>query len=139
MGIGFTGEDGKRQPIYLASYGIGVSRVMGVIVEKFSDEKGLVWPKQISPFDIYLVQIGDTAEETEKLYDKLSSQGVKVLLDDRDERPGTKLVDADLLGIPLRVVISPNVVALGKLELKRRTDGSTELISQNQLIKLLAN
>ena len=105
----YTGEDGKRHPVYLASYGVGVTRVMGVIVEKFADEKGIVWPEAIAPAKVYLVQIGDDSKRrADELYESLKGRGIEVIYDDRDERPGAKFADAELMGIPYRV-ISMNV------------------------------
>lgn len=133
MKIFYTDENGQKQPIYLASYGIGITRVMGVIVEKMSDEKGLVWADNIAPFRVYLVQIGDVADEAEKVYDELSQAGVEVLWDDRDESPGTKFADADLLGIPHRVVVSEKTVQAKKLEYKKRTSDAAEMIDLDEL------
>jgi prolyl-tRNA synthetase len=100
MGIYFTDKDGVRKPIYLASYGIGITRVMGTIVEKFADEQGIVWPESVAPYQVYLVQIGDVDKQAKQLYDELTQGGISVLWDDRDERPGTKFADADLIGMP---------------------------------------
>lgn len=106
MGIYYTAHDGTQQPIYLASYGIGITRVMGVIVEKFADERGIVWPEAVAPFRVHLVQIGTEAARAQALYDELVAKGIDVLWDDRDERPGAKFADADLIGIPHRIVVS---------------------------------
>lgn len=141
MGISYTAEDGSRQPIYLASYGIGITRVMGVIVEKFSDEKGLVWPENIAPFKVIICRLGDDSaviESADKLYEYLESQGIEVLYDDREARPGEKFADADLLGIPCRVVISAKTVKEGKLEYKMRTESDARMIAEEDLLKLLA-
>ncbi|MDB5183750.1 MAG: proS, partial [Candidatus Saccharibacteria bacterium] len=96
MGINFTDSDGQQKPIYLASYGIGITRVMGVIVEKFADEKGIVWPESVAPAKVYLVRIGGDAaiKHADELYDELVGKGIEVLYDDRDERPGTKFADS---------------------------------------------
>lgn len=142
MKIYYTDKDGSQKPIYLASYGIGVSRVMGVIVEKFADEKGIVWPENIAPFKVYLAVLGTdekAAETAEKLYQDLQKAGVEVLFDDRDVRPGEKFADADLIGIPARVVVSEKSLASGGVEFKQRTSDNTEIISDEQLIKRLAN
>lgn len=139
LDVYFMDESGKRQSIIAGCYGIGISRLMGVIAEKFADENGLVWPENIAPFKVYLVQIGDTGKEAKELYDQLTSKGVCVLWDDRDERPGTKFADADLLGIPHRVVVSPRGIEAGKLEFKKRTNKEAEEIDASMLINRLAN
>jgi prolyl-tRNA synthetase len=141
MGISYTAEDGSRQPIYLASYGIGITRVMGVIVEKFSDEKGMVWPDNVAPFRVIICRLGDDAtvvNSADELYQTLQDERVEVLYDDRDARPGEKFADADLLGIPHRVVVSPKTVEQGKLEYKKRTEAESSMVDRDQLLKLLA-
>src|SRR5690606_35470222 len=87
MGITFTAADGKQYPIYLASYGIGITRVMGVIVEKFADEKGIVWPESVAPAKVYMVRIGgeEAVRHADSLYEELTAKGIDVLYDDRDE------------------------------------------------------
>lgn len=136
MGISYADSDGSQKPIYLASYGIGITRVMGVIVEKFSDEKGLVWPENIAPAQVYLVSIGADSEG-DALYNELTEQGIEVLYDDRDSRPGEKFADADLLGIPHRVVVSKKTLESGGFEYKARTSESAEILNQTALIALL--
>ena len=138
MGIYYTDKDGAQKPIYLASYGIGITRVMGVLVEKFADQDGLIWPDSVAPYQVYLVQIGDVDSEAQKIYDDLRSKNVEVLWDDRDERPGAKFADADLLGIPHRVVISPKMVENGQLEYKARTEKESEQLTFNELIDKLS-
>lgn len=142
MGIYYTDESGDKQPVYLASYGIGVTRVMGVIVEKFADNKGLVWPEAIAPYQVYLASVGvdeSVVKAADELYKLLTKNGVTVLYDDRDERPGTKFADADLIGIPYRVVISGKTISQSKLELKLRASNDAELITTEQLLKRLSN
>lgn len=136
MGIYYTDKDGQQKPIYLASYGVGVTRVMGVVVEKFADEKGLVWPENIAPFKVYLVSIGeDGAKRADALYDDLTARGIEVLYDDRDARPGEKFADAELMGIPLRVTASDR---LGdKFELTVRFSGETTELTLGQLLDRL--
>ena len=140
MGITFTDKDNKNKPFYYGSYGIGISRVMGVIAELFSDEQGLVWPENIAPFSLYLINIGDSAEVramTQDVYDRLTASGVEVLWDDRDARPGDKFADGDLMGIPHRVVVSPQTVAGNKLEYKGRTEQKAVELSVDQLMEKL--
>jgi len=140
MDIKFTASDGKEHPIYLASYGIGITRVMGVIVEKFADEKGLVWPEDVAPAKVYLVRIGDSEAVTkaaDELYDQLEHMGIAVLYDDRDVRPGEKFADADLIGIPHRVVVSEKTLASDSIEYKSRTAEAAQTITKDELFKLL--
>ncbi len=139
MEIYYTSEDGTKKPIYLASYGIGITRVMGVIAEKFADEKGLVWPENIAPFKTCLIQIGDVSNQAQKLYDELTNMGIKVLWDDRDERPGVKFSDAELLGIPYHVVVSHRNLQENKYELTTRSNGEKVLLTHEDLIAKLGN
>lgn len=136
MGINFTDEDGKAKPMFLASYGIGITRVMGVIAEKFADEKGLIWPENVSPYLLYLTFVGnddDVISNTENIYEELISIGYEVLFDDRDVRPGEKFADADLLGIPHRVVVSRKTHDQNLIEYKSRSATELELISVEEL------
>lgn len=140
LDVYFTDENGEQQSIVAGCYGIGVSRLVGMIAEHFADEKGLVWPENIAPFKIYLASLGNTPEviaAADDLYKSLTSAGITVLYDDRDERPGAKFADADLIGLPYRVVVSSKTVEAGKHEFKKRTGTDTEMISRDQLIKML--
>lgn len=138
MELYYTDANDQQQSLYIGSYGIGVTRVMGVVAEKMSDDKGLVWPETIAPARVYLVQIGnDVTDEAGKLYEQLMSQGIEVLWDDRDERPGAKFADADLYGIPHRVVVSAKTVAQNKLEYKARTSSETSLLTVDELLARL--
>ncbi|MFZ1301730.1 MAG: aminoacyl--tRNA ligase-related protein [Candidatus Microsaccharimonas sp.] len=134
MGLLFAGDDDKQHPVYMGSYGIGVTRVMGVIAEKFADDKGLVWPANIAPYKAYLVSIGDITEQANELYEKLQASGVTVLFDDRNERPGAKFADAELIGLPYRITISERLIEQGKLELTYRNSGETELLTLDDLL-----
>jgi len=141
MDVYFSAKDGQRLPVYLGSYGIGITRVMGVLVEKFADEKGLVWPDSIAPFKVYLAQLGDTDEvetASKELYDILNDNGVSTLWDERDERPGVKFGDADLYGIPYRVVISQNTVKNQVYEVKNRLSEDIKMMPKDELLKTLA-
>ena len=139
MGVEFMNEKGERQPLYLGSYGIGITRVMGVIAEKFADDKGLVWNKEIAPFQIHLVSLGNDDEvlvKAEKLYKDLQTNGVEVLWDDRNLRPGEKFADSDLIGIPLRIVVSAKTEG-DKFEVKHRQTDEVEMLDLSQLIALV--
>lgn len=138
MGLYYSDKDGKRKSLYLGSYGIGITRLMGVVAEKLSDEKGLVWPASIAPYQVYLVSIGAVSDEANELYQKLQNAGVTVLFDDRDERPGSKFADAELIGLPYRVTISERLVADGKLEFSRRSGGEVELLTLDELLAKIA-
>lgn len=138
MKIFYTDKNGIQKPIYLASYGIGITRVMGVIVEKFADEKGLVWPENVAPYQVYLVHIGNVAREAQNIYDNLQKQGISVLWDDREERPGEKFADADLIGLPHRVVISEKLATSQQLEYKPRNSQEISLLTLDALVDKLA-
>jgi len=136
MGVYYTDSDGTQKPIYLASYGIGITRVMGVIVEKFADEKGIVWPESVAPYRVYLVRIGgeEATKRADDLYAELASKGVDVLYDDRDERPGTKFADSELMGIPHRVTVSDRLNESQKYEYTVRNTGETVELTQHELL-----
>lgn len=138
MGLYFTGEDGTQQSLHIGSYGIGITRAMGVIAEKLSDDKGLVWPKSIAPYAVYLVSIGQNGlAEAEKVYEQLTQAGIEVLFDDRDERPGAKFADAELMGIPLRLTVSDRGIEAGEYELTDRASGETQGVKPGDLIDRL--
>lgn len=138
MNLVFTGSDGAQQYAYMGSYGIGITRVMGVIVEKFADEKGLVWPDAIAPARVYLVQIGEKSRAAaDELYELLKAQGVEVLYDDRNERPGVKFADAELMGIPLRVTVSDRLLDGKKWEVVARVSGKQQLLTTGELLATL--
>ncbi len=139
MGLYYTAEDGSQQSLYIGSYGIGITRAMGVIAEKMSDEKGLVWPKNIAPYLVYLVSIGKKgAAEAEKVYAQLTEAGVEVLFDDRDERPGTKFADAELMGIPLRLTVSDRGIEAGEYELTDRATGETQAVPVSEVVQRIS-
>lgn len=127
LDLTYNDEKGERQKVFMGSYGIGPSRVMGVIAEKLSDEKGLVWPEEVAPFKYYLVAIGDKAMEiAEELHNKAPEQ---IIFDDRkNARNGEKFADADLLGIPYRIVVSDKTLVNNEVEIKARTESETKLL-----------
>ncbi len=138
MNLVFTGSDGVQHYAYMGSYGIGITRVMGVIVEKFADEKGLIWPENIAPARVYLVQIGEKSRAAaDELYETLGAQGVEVLYDERDERPGVKFADAELMGIPLRVTVSDRLLDGKKWEVAARASGERQLLTTDELLATL--
>lgn len=138
--LAFTGEDGARHNVLMGCYGIGPSRLVGVITELMADEHGLVWPENVAPFRVYLVRLGQengVIQAADKLYDELRAAGVEVLYDDRDARAGEKFADADLLGIPYRVVVSEKTLEMGVFEYKKRTETAASMQSVDALKKLL--
>lgn len=139
MGVMFTDSDGTQKPVYLASYGIGVTRVMGVIVEKFADDKGIVWPDAVAPAKVYLVRIGgeESIRHADELYEELKSRGVEVIYDDRDERPGTKFADSELMGIPYRVTVSDRLLEAGKYEFTSRKTSETQELTRQEVFDRL--
>lgn len=140
LGLKYKNEEGTEVPVVMGSYGIGPTRLLGTIVETLSDEKGIVWPKEIAPFNVHLVILGtseNTISYSNALYDKLISSGVEVLYDDRDLRPGEKFADSDLIGIPVRFVVSDKTVEQGKIEVKYRTKAEAEMMSEDEALSIL--
>lgn len=136
----YTDEEGKQGDVYMGCYGIGPSRLMGVVTEKFADDKGLVWPASIAPFSMHLIVIskdkdGEAYKTAEELYKKLSENHVEVLFDDREESAGAKFADSDLIGIPMRVVVSDKSLEKGGVEIKERTSEDSEIVTVEQLLK----
>jgi prolyl-tRNA synthetase len=135
------GPDGAERPIHGGSYGVGVSRLVAAIIEAFHDEAGIKWPEPVAPFRVAVLNLkqggGDTDVACEKLYAALTAKGIDVLYDDRDERPGAKFATADLIGIPWQVLVGPKGLAEGKVELKRRSDGSRELLTPDDVLARL--
>ncbi len=127
----YVDEKGDKKPVIMGSYGIGPGRVMGTIAEILSDEKGLIWPKNIAPFHLHLISIedkdGKVKVEADNLYDKLNKKGIEVLYDDRDVRAGEKFADSDLIGIPLRIVISEKTLQSKSIEIKDRKSGEVKI------------
>ncbi len=138
LDLKYTDENGESKLVVMGSYGIGPSRLMGLIAEHFADDKGLVWPENVAPYKVYLVSIGDVDAQATELYEKLQSAGVSVLFDDRNERPGAKFADAELIGLPYRVTISERLIGEEKLEFTRRNGGETELLTLDELLAKIA-
>jgi prolyl-tRNA synthetase len=137
LGLTFTDDDGIVKPVVMGSYGIGPARVMGVIVERYADEKGLIWPEQVAPFDIQLIRIGqdeDIVDAADKLYADLRTAGKTVLYDDRDISAGAKFGDADLMGMPKRITISKKTLAEGSVEVKLRTEADALMVKLSEII-----
>ena len=137
----FTDLDGHEKPYYMGCYGIGLARTLASIVEIYNDEKGIVWPEAVTPYQAHLIEIKDqkSAIKTNavEIYRKLQDAGVEVLYDDRDVRAGEKFADADLIGIPVRLVVSPKTGE--KIEIKERKSGKIELLSLQEVLKKLVS
>lgn len=133
----YTDIDGSKKEIYMGSYGIGTSRLIGVIAEKFHDEKGIVWPENIAPYRAHLIHLGDLKDEAQELYNTLLDNNIDVLWDDREGvSAGEKFADADLIGIPYRVVLSGKSKDKGGYELKKRYEKDTSIVTLDKLLKL---
>jgi prolyl-tRNA synthetase len=128
-----AGPDGADHPVHMGSYGIGPSRLVGAIIEAFHDEAGIKWPEPVAPFQIMILNLkqggSDTDPACERLYAALSAKGIDTLYHDLDERPGAKFAMADLIGIPWQILVGPRGLAEGKVEVKRRSDGTRELMT----------
>ena len=142
LGLRFKDEQGKEQPVLMGCYGIGLGRLMGAIVEALGDEKGIVWPETVAPFRAHLIDLsGGNAEvkkEADELYRELTEGGFEVLYDDRDLRAGEKFGDCDLIGIPLRVVVSEKTLTAGKFECVERKSGKTSHLSTSEMLNTLS-
>jgi prolyl-tRNA synthetase len=140
FGLGYTDEAGQLQYPVMGCYGIGISRLLGVIAEKSNDEKGIVWPEAVAPFKVHLIALpGKDADNvfshTNKLYQELLDAGVEVLYDDREGvSAGEKFADSDLIGIPYRVVVSTKTLEQGSVEVKKRSEGESSLVGMGQVI-----
>jgi len=138
LGAKFLDAEGKEQPIIMGSYGIGITRTPQAALEKRFDEKGIIWPKNISPYLVELIPLKmdspEQAEAAESVYRDLQVAGIDVLMDDRDERPGVKFNDADLIGIPIRITIGAKSLADGKVELKQRSSREVALVPLDEVV-----
>ncbi len=142
LNLKFTDEDGEQKSVVMGSYGIGPARTMGVVVEQYADENGMIWPEAIAPAALHIVSIGNdevVKMEADKLYSELIKKGVEVIYDDRDLRPGKMLADADLIGVPTRVVVSTKSLAAGGIEIKRRDESNSTIISCSELVATHSN
>lgn len=141
LGLTYVDENGESKPVFMGSYGIGIGRLMGTIVEVCGTDKGMVWPESVSPFKVNLIELSQGDEEIKKkavkLYDDFVSKGIEVLFDDRDARAGEKFADADLIGIPHRVVISKKTESAGALEYTNRITGETTGKTKEEIVNLL--
>jgi prolyl-tRNA synthetase len=136
-----TGPDGKEVPVEMGSYGIGVSRLVGAIIEACHDDAGIIWPESVAPFRVALINLKSGDAETDQacdaLYSQLNAAGIEVLYDDTDERPGAKFATADLIGIPYQLVVGPRGLSAGKVEIKVRAGGARREMSPDAAVKYL--
>jgi prolyl-tRNA synthetase len=138
-GCDFTDEDGQQKPLYMGCYGIGIGRTLAAVVEAHHDEKGIIWPESIAPYKYHIVTIARTNDDesykkSQEIYQKLIDRGEEVLWDDRlDIRPGEKFADADLIGCPVRLVVSPKTLQSNTVEMKARADADAEFIEIDKL------
>ena len=143
MKANVSGPDGVERPVQMGSYGVGVSRLVGGIIEASHDDAGIIWPDSVAPFYVGLINLkgndAPTNAKCEEIYGRLTAAKVEVLYDDRDERPGAKFADMDLIGLPWQLIIGPRGIAAGTVELKRRATGErVELPLDRALDKLVA-
>lgn len=140
--LSFTDEKEKKHTVLMGCYGIGLGRLMGTVVEALADDKGIIWPESIAPFTLHLLSLGEDEtvfEEANKVYESLLKNNIEVLFDDRkDVSAGEKFADADLLGIPIRVVVSKRSLEENGVELKKRTEEKGKIITKDELLKMLA-
>ena len=135
LGAEFLDRDGTSKPVIMGCYGIGVGRLLNCAAEEHRDSDGLIWPASIAPYHVHLVATEQTAEQATELYEKLSAAGVEVLYDDREESLGPKFKDADLIGLPLRLTLTPRSLENGGVEIKERASGETEVVAVEDVVK----
>ena len=138
-----AGPDGAEHPVHMGSYGIGPSRLVAAIIEASHDEAGIKWPEAVAPFKVAILNLkqggADTDAACEQLYRQLTAKGIDVLYDDLDQRPGAKFATADLIGVPWQLLVGPRGLAEGKIEVKKRSDGSRELMSSAGAVERLGS
>jgi prolyl-tRNA synthetase len=139
LGASFVDESGAAHPIIMGCYGIGIGRLMAAVIELNHDDKGIMWPKAVAPYQVYLCPLymdnAEVVRQADSLYDELTGMGIEVLYDDRTESPGVKFNDADLLGFPLRLTAGPKGLKTGSLELKIRRTGEVRPVPIDQVIE----
>ena len=143
LGALFLDETGKQQPAVMGCYGIGVTRTLQAIIEQSNDKDGIIWPLNVAPYQVCITPLGVAKDSAvmmlaEKIYNELAERGVDVILDDRDDRPGVKFKDADLVGFPIRIAIGEKSLAKGEVELKQRGGELTPVKIDDAISKVLA-
>ena len=138
LGLAYTDEQGKRHPVVMGSYGIGVTRMLGILAEVMSDEKGLAWPENVAPFKYHIVSLGQKGDEVSRaadaLYADLTQKSIEVLYDDREARAGEKFADSDLIGIPYRIVVGKEALASGEYEVVARATGAVAKKTHGEIL-----
>jgi len=138
LGARYLDAEGKEHPIIMGSYGVGITRTPQAVLEKYFDDKGIIWPKSLAPYLVEIIPLSMEnkahVETAEKLYTQFSEAGIEVLLDDRDERPGVKFNDADLIGLPIRITIGDKSLKQGKIEMKARSRPDTDLVDVDKAL-----
>ena len=139
LGAHFLDRQGESRPAVMGCYGIGVGRLLASIVEANHDERGIIWPRSVAPYRVHLVALNpdraDVREAAEKLYEELRGAGIEVLYDDREESAGVKFNDADLLGMPLRLTVSPRTLEKGAVEVKGRREAAGRLVALGEAVR----
>ncbi|MGB5934173.1 MAG: His/Gly/Thr/Pro-type tRNA ligase C-terminal domain-containing protein, partial [Anaerolineae bacterium] len=143
LGATFLDKDGQKKPLVMGCYGMGTGRLLGAVIEESHDEEGIIWPPEIAPYQIHLVALdigqAEVSEAAEGLYGALLARGYEVLYDDREESPGVKFNDADLIGLPLRLTVSRRTLEVGGVEVKRRDEESSRVLEFPHLYGLLGD
>lgn len=143
MGATYLDKDGKAKPMIMGCYGIGVGRTMAAVIEQSHDKYGPIWPLSIAPFQVHICALNpnrdNVGEVAEKLYRELAEKGVEVILDDRGEKAGFMFNDADLVGAPLRLIVSPKTLAENNVEFRRRDSRDTSLVPCHQVVNMIVD
>jgi prolyl-tRNA synthetase len=139
LGLTYKDETGAEIPVVMGCYGIGPGRLMGAIVEALADEKGLVWPKAVAPFSVHLISVvgksPEVVEEANRIYEMLTDEGIEVLYDDRDARAGEKFADSDLIGVPVRLIVSEKTIAQGGVEIVQRKTHESTFVPESGILE----
>jgi prolyl-tRNA synthetase len=141
INLTYKNKEGEEEKVFMGSYGIGISRLMGTIVELFSDANGIVWPESVAPFQIHIITLAKNENEesyktAKDIYEKLLKKNIEVLFDDRENKSaGEKFADSDLIGIPTRVVVSEKSLAAGGVEIKKRNESESKILSIEEFLK----
>ena len=135
MGASFVDENNKSKPLVMGCYGIGMTRILSAAVEQHHDDKGIIWPASIAPFKVHLISLKDGEAKAGEIYRKLMDSKIEVLWDEREESAGVKFADADLIGIPIRLVVSKKTGE--EIELKMRAESNVKLLTESELFKIL--
>jgi prolyl-tRNA synthetase len=136
LGASFLDSDGERKPVVMGSYGIGVGRLLACIAEEHRDEDGLIWPVSVAPYHVHLVA-AEAGEKADGIYEELRSTGVEVLYDDRRESLGAKFKDADLIGIPLRLTMTPRSLQRGGVEINARGEAESHIVPIDEVVEIV--